>query len=287
MISIVRMELEEYTPVEISTTIFPDGTSQVWKIDVDKMRGEAVTVVWEYEQEVELIWLNQLLVLLYQSNVTVENLLIPYLPYARQDKQVSDTRTFAREVFLELLLKEYVVKVSTLDVHSPCPSVHNYYPWDSLTGALSNFIPTHIVFPDKGSKKRYHSLFGPHSPYSSIVLDKDRDQLTGKINSLVISEEHSDKILAEGGDLRFLIVDDISDYGGTFKKAAKFLRETYVDNITIGLYVTHFLGHGDLNEFAESGISSIYTSDSLSAYRKFKGINDLGLVKIFASTKNI
>jgi phosphoribosylpyrophosphate synthetase len=71
-----------------------------------------------------------------------------------------------------------------------------------------------------------------------------------------------------------LIVDDISDYGGTFKMTSKALLKEFPQAF-IGLYVTHYLGHGGIASFREAGIQRVYTSDSLTLYRQSKGLDEI------------
>lgn len=259
----------------VTPTIFPDKTSQVWKLELDEYKGNEVDIIWNWEQENELIWINQLICLLYQSNVTIRDLHMPYLPYGRQDKDVSNTSTFAKHVFLEVLLKEHVGQLSTLDAHSEHPSIVSRSPLFQIDRAVKHFGPDVIVFPDKGAYTRYAAMFDSEH-YATIVLDKVRNQQTGKIEDLAINTNLTTfdvAIASYTRPINLLIVDDISDYGGTFKKAAKFLNGEYGIN-NIGLYVTHFLGHGGIESFNEAGISKIYTTNSLTPYRK----NDDGII---------
>lgn len=268
--------------VEVKPTIFPDGTSQVWKLDMDKIfnpneKPLFTMIEWRYEQEVELIWVNQLLCLMYQSGKQIDELFIPYLPYGRQDKIVSNETTFAKEVFLEILLTEYVGRVTTLDAHSHSEKIESYSPEHFISQAITSFCSDangieldsdiQLVFPDKGALERYKDLF-----YLTefVVMEKVRNQLTGKIESLKIDEQYKFTVKP---NTKFLIVDDISDYGGTFVLAAKSIKDMYPNN-EVGLYVTHFLGHGGNAKLYEAGISRIFTSPSLTEYRKFRNIVD-------------
>lgn len=277
----IKLKLGNNDSYEIKPTIFPDKTSQVWKIDDWRLEPNPVfaKIEWYWEEESELIWINQLICLLYQLGIEIDDLYIPYLPYARQDKEVSNTTTFAKQVFLEMLLKEHVSRVSTLDAHSEHPAIRSYAP-THIRKAMDMFDPHLIVFPDAGAYNRYsYGLSDIHV----LVIDKVRNQLTGKIEGLTLNQELSEYQGAEEGeDYKLLIVDDLSDYGGTFKFASKFLKEQLYpnSNVDVGLYVTHFLNHGDINSYAEAGISKIYTTDSLTPYRNRYNPVDENIVKI-------
>lgn len=45
---------------EVKPTMFPDGTSQVWKLPHEQLKG-ACLIVWHFENEAELIHLVQLI----------------------------------------------------------------------------------------------------------------------------------------------------------------------------------------------------------------------------------
>lgn len=261
----------------ITPTIFPDGTSQVWKLD-EKYRYNTVELTWEWEgNESELIWINQLICLLYQMGTTIEELYIPYLPYARQDKEVGNEATFARHVFLELLLKEHVRKVTTLDIHSSSDSVQSYTPFRYISQSITESDADVIVYPDAGSYNRYNDWIQSTYGLTTIVLDKVRNQLTGKIEGLDVNKDLTDYISSDDNQCKMLIIDDLSDYGGTFKKASTFLKDRF-SGCDVSLYVTHFLGHGDIASYREAGIASIYTSPSLYEYRKKFQCDDEGVI---------
>lgn len=264
MITITQGTPTQLITEVVTPTIFPDRTSQVWKLDLDKFEGKPVTIVWNWEQENELIWVNQLICLLHQNGNAISELYMPYLPYARQDKEITNTSTFAKHTFLEMLLKEHVGNLTALDAHSAHNEVLSYKPNVFIAKAIMQFNADVLVFPDAGAYSRYATDF---IETNFLVLDKVRNQLTGKIEGLTFNLRLCSSKVMDAVDTKFrmLIVDDISDYGGTFKYASKFIKENF--DAEIGLYVTHFLGHGDIESYAEAGITDIYTTDSLSRYR--------------------
>lgn len=262
---------------DVSPTKFPDGTSQVWKLQIDKLQNSMVDIVWYFEQEAELIWVNQLIVLLNQQGIRIRQLYIPYLPYGRQDKEVSNETTFAKTVFLEMLLTEMVGDVTTLDAHSRHAKVMSYSSYRYIKKAMDEFQPDLVVFPDKGASFRYSNIVGDNF----LVLDKTRDQLTGEItglefNDVVKAMYHLESV--KTNTVRILIVDDICDGGATFNNASIFLHA--VLNKTgrkakIGLYVTHGIFSKGYEKMIDSGISEFYTTQSL-----LKNVNGYELEEI-------
>lgn len=248
----------------ITPTIFPDGTSQVWKIGIEKYIYNHVMVIWNFENEAELIHLIQLIHLLGSYNIVVMELYIPYFPYSRQDKNISDTTTFAKRVFVDLLAElPSVYEITSLDIHSDIATRYkkSYSAIQYVNKAIDDFNPTVLVFPDAGAHTRY-SHYSGFSTFDCIVLDKDREQSSGNIGDLKINEEKT-KLSSKyiGLEDRMLIIDDICDGGATFIKASKFLHDKY--KCKIGLYVTHGIFSKGKDIILDSGIEKIYTTQSL------------------------
>lgn len=79
----------------INITVFPDNTSQVWKLkSLEDKENNYFHVEWDFSSESELLHLAQLKYLLDYKQVDC-SLTIKYLPYARQDKSVNNFSTFA------------------------------------------------------------------------------------------------------------------------------------------------------------------------------------------------
>jgi len=219
----------------VTPTIFPDGTSQVWKI------GEHISPVtnhveWWFESEAELIYLQQLIMLIKGGGFSVmteydyspirNELHIPYMPYARQDKRVNDVETFALRSIGNILTNQHWEKITAFDIHS---KVAESYVWN-----LENIEPDlsftsdydYVIFPDAGAKTRYE-----HLVTSEIICgDKVRDQETGYITSYQIDAE---KVAGK----RVIVVDDLCDGGMTFEILGKELVEAK-EKV---LYVSHGL----------------------------------------------
>lgn len=230
---------------------------------LDEYSYGPVKIVWNYEQEAELIWINQTIALLNKSGILIEELYIPYLPYARQDKGISNTTTFAKEIFLRILFKDSVDKVTTLDAHSTNDAIESYTALPYIKKAISDNRPNIIVFPDTGAYLRYANQLKSEE-YSFLVLGKVRHQESGTITSLSIDESLTTaevKTQLQLKNNRMLIVDDICDGGATFINASLYLHENY--ECEVSLYVTHGIFSKGFDSLIKSGISQFYTTQSL------------------------
>jgi ribose-phosphate pyrophosphokinase len=257
----------------VTPTIFPDGTSQVWKLELAKMKK--VKIVWDFEQEAELIWVNQLIALLQAESIAISELFMPYLPYARQDKAIGNNATFAKSVFLSMLNTKNINKISTLDAHSFDKQIESYSASAFIEKALQQFAPNIVVFPDKGAFERYQYAFNSEA-YLILTLDKVRNQATGEITALTVEASRtSPELLVKQADklTKLLIIDDICDGGATFNNAALYLHQHY--NCTIGLYVTHGIFSKGFDKMIARGISQFFTTQSLKKNKDGFAIDSL------------
>lgn len=247
---------------EIKPTIFPDGTSQIWKLPkhVIELIGELsyITVRWEFENEAELFHVIQLAELI--TNINVDSTLIlccPYLPYGRQDKEVDNESTFALTVFC-CLITGYYDKLITVDAHNPKAKAfsnllcfENINPIDEIRHAVDKSRSDLICAPDIGASTRYDIKF-------HLVMKKVRDQSTGEIVGLDLDLDKS----IDPGEIvgkSVILVDDICDGGRTFIEASKVLYQHGAS--AVNLYVSHGIFSKGLKPLYDSGIVKIYTKD--------------------------
>lgn len=239
---------------ELNVTIFSDNTSQVWKVPIVDTKPDKFKITWEFSHEGELFHLAQLVSLIRQARVPVPiHLHMPYLPYGRQDKHISNETTFALRVFARMLKMMNFDKITTIDAHSNVisrmvPFFANIHPSNQISKALRAVEATAIAFPDKGACDRY---FGKDETigHELIIGHKVRNQLTGHIEKYEIEGN------PKGRDV--LIIDDICDRGMTFRLMTKKLLEQNAKEVN--LYVSHGIFPDGICDILDSGISRIFT----------------------------
>jgi ribose-phosphate pyrophosphokinase len=239
---------------KVTPTIFPDQTSQVWRLPEQVFSAEKNVVVWDFESEAELMHLAQLKELLsLHGNRSRDFILqIRYLPYGRQDKFVSNDSTFALRAFAKQLNALHFTKVEIFDPHSSVAieEIRNSKAIDPLPQIAKALVDTAGVtcFPDAGAAVRYGSAIGQ---LGKIVFAKVRDQQTGEI--LGLSTEDSIRPTS------YLIIDDICDGGKTFIEVSKAL---YAGGATeVHLYVSHGLFTKGKQVLRDAGIKRIFTKN--------------------------
>lgn len=227
-------------------TMFPDKTSQVWKIPFEHVKSRFNVVRWDFEHEGEIMHLAQL-----RDLCTFPlRLEIPYLPYARQDKDIFNHNTFALHTFAKILNSLKFEEVVCMDPHSDValkviPNLNPTYPVREIASAAHECAATAVCFPDIGARSKYQNI-----PFRALYGDKKRNPDTGEIESLSI------RGIPKGETV--LIVDDICDGGATFEKLARLLYSEYAKEVH--LFVSHGLFTKGTKPLFDSGIVRIFTS---------------------------
>lgn len=266
MIKLLLTNLDGNTEEVITPTLFPDGTSQCWKIDsISKNYRNCVKaeILWRFENESELIHVAQLSDLLdsYTGGTKPLKVLnIPFYPYGRQDKPITNTSTFAEKTFAKLVDSMKFDRVISFDVHGTATvqNLHNVSANNVIKKVFEDNGYDVYCYPDGGATERYL-----HEP--SINGVKVRDHYTGKIKDYYLVTEYEDKtgkthgVEVEGK--KVLIVDDILDGGATFIELVKMIK-TYNPG-EIGLYTSHAIASKGYDHLIEAGITKFYTTNSL------------------------
>lgn len=241
---------------QIKPTVFPDGTQQVWQLREECFFSPHVrsSVCWRFENESEFITILQLAQLIQSKTASYIDYVIPYLPYARQDKDISNSSCFGLTTFLNVFRSQSNAgRITIFDPHSS--NLLRLYFSLGMTILLPRISKLakgydYVCFPDAGASKRY-----PHS-LPTLVGNKVRDQETGWITSYELDSE--DNLT----DKKVLVVDDICDGGATFKFLGKELVERKAKP---DLYISHGIfskGQQGVNELREY-YSRIVTTNSL------------------------
>lgn len=257
--------------IKTEPTRFPDGTTQAWHLPKEILGADRILIDWRFEREDEIMTVLQLINLSKRffptSGVTLK---VPYFPYARQDKVVSNDTTFALHTFAQVLQAFKVYKIITWDVHNPAltkgllPDLVNVEPMAAQLGLVKKLGIRTVIFPDAGASARYTGYY-VQSGVMSTIYQKKRDQATGKI--LGIERTLKGRVAPEV-DVRpgpVLIVDDICDGGATFLGIEQSMREEGIREFRdLHLFVTHGIFSKGRKILEDAGIK-LWTTNSLPA----------------------
>lgn len=239
---------------------FPDGTML---LNVKPCKYGPANIMWKYEDDKEMVALLYITSHIRENSCADMNLILPYIPNARQDRVKNETDVFTLKYFADLINYIYFDHVIVFDPHSSvsCALLDRLVvvtPESIINSVFQNVSrierkPPLVFYPDEGSMKRYSGMLT--APYAFGV--KKRNWETGKIQSLDVI---GDADTINGSNV--LIIDDICSKGGTFYHSALKLKEMSANHIY--LYVSHCENTIFDGKLLNSGlIERIYTTNSL------------------------
>ena len=204
------------------------------------------------------------------------HLLMPYVPYGRQDRACSPGEAFSLRFVGKVINGMGFTTVTVLDPHSGVVDacidhIQVVNQFDIFSKIHTSFREVYIVAPDQGATKKCEDFAKRVGAAGVITCSKVREMSTGKILGLRVLDD-----IFEGSD--YLVLDDICDGGRTFIEVAKALTEQGEIG-RLDLAVTHGLftkGAGVLADFYDT----IYTTDSFISDKKHDKVEVIPLTNI-------
>lgn len=194
------------------------------------------------------------------------HVVLPYLPYARQDRACRTGEPFSLKVLANLFNSQKFKSVKVLDVHSSASemlfknltNVSNYWFVDDVLHE-TKLDPKEIciVSPDAGALKKVKHLAEELGGLKTLPCFKHRSLENGGIESVYIPEDKLDP------NLHYIIVDDICDGGRTFISLAEALKEKGARNIQVA--VAHGIFSNGIIPLLNVGIQKVWTTTSIHA----------------------
>lgn len=268
MITVKTGQLNRYT---IERITFPGGEEHV-RLPADMVIANPVRIASIIKSSSDLIatilTVDAVRRKFQQDGVVAEvHLIIPYFPYARQDRVAVPGESLSVSAIASQINALNCATVTVVDPHS------------DVTGAVVNNIRIInqvqclkqasssrggfqfqqllrtgvLVAPDAGASKKIYAVSKAFGNQQVSVLDKTRDPVTGDINGMKLQSGITDFT-----DMDCIIIDDICDGGRTFVEAAAILKANGARRLY--LYVTH--GVFSKGEDALSAFDAVFTTDS-------------------------
>lgn len=187
---------------------------------------------------------------------------IPYLGYARQDKQFMPGEIVSLGVISHLLRSCGVIRVTTVDIHSAEGLALFAMPTYSVSAIpiLAQYIKKNlnlsapvVISPDFGSSKRteaFATLYGAEH----LQFAKERDRVTGEVRI------DAGEMNVKGRDV--VIVDDMISTGATIRAAAEKLRKAQASKIVVSC-VHPLLVEDAYEKLIEAGVDEIIGTNTV------------------------
>ena len=241
--------------------VFPDGESKITLSSKPK-KGKIVVVQSTFPP-VDTNLLHALSLVSkarqYSSNVIA---IIPYMGYARQDREFLSGEVVTMQVIADLFKAVGASKMVVVDIHSmiglkqfkiptknvsAVPELVKYFKKLMLKDPL-------VVSPDLGGKERAKE-FAKHFSADCIALKKQRDRKTGKVK--IFSSDFEDVV---GRDL--ILVDDMISTGGSIIKATEFLKKQKCKRVYVACTHALLINNAD-KKIKKAGVTRIVSANTI------------------------
>jgi len=247
--------------VKSEIKVFPDGESKI-TLSGDLSKKKSI-VVQSMNPPVDTNLVHILSLISKAKEVSLEVIaVIPYMGYARQDREFLPGEIVTMKVLGKLFKGVGASKIIAVDIHSvigfkhfaiktknvsAIPDLAKYFKKLSLKNPL-------VISPDQGGKERAKE-FAKEFNSDYIALEKKRDRKTGKV------EIKTKNIEVAGRDL--ILVDDMISTGGSIIKATQFLKKQKCKRVYVAC--THALLMNDAEKkIKKSGVTSIISANTIS-----------------------
>ncbi len=187
---------------------------------------------------------------------------IPYMGYARQDREFLAGEIVTMKVLSKLFKGAGASKVVVVDIHSKIGL--KYFSIKTKNVSAIPELVQHIkklnlknplvISPDQGGKERAEG-FAKELGSEYIALEKKRDRKTGKVRIKT-------KDLDEVANRDLILVDDMISTGGSIIKATQFLKKQKCRKVYVAC--THALLMNDAErKIKKSGVTKIISANTI------------------------
>lgn len=241
--------------------IFPDGESKI-TLNEKPQQNKIVVIQSTYPPVDEKLIQTLSIISKAKEFGTDVIVVIPYMGYARQDREFLPGEVITMKVIANLFKNVGASKVIVVDIHSllglkyfkiktknvsAIPDLAKYISKLKLKNPL-------VVSPDKGGIDRAKE-FAKRLNTEYIFLDKERNRKTGNVK---IKSANFDQIA--GRDL--ILVDDMISTGGSIIKATEFLKKQKCNRVFVAC--THALLRNDAEKkIKKAGVTKIISTNTI------------------------
>ena len=247
--------------VKSEVRVFPDGESKITLSgEISKKRSVVVQSI-SPPVDTNLIHALSLIAKAKETSSTV-TAVIPYMGYARQDREFLSGEIVTIKVLAKLFRGAGASEIVAVDIHSLAGLEHFRIKARNVSAVpdlVRHFKKMRlkepiVVSPDLGGKGRAKE-FARGLGLEYIALEKKRDRKSGKVQ---IKTKNADKVVRR--DL--ILVDDMISTGGSIVKATQFLKKQKCKRIFVAC--THALLVGDAEKkIKRAGVSKIISTNTV------------------------
>jgi ribose-phosphate pyrophosphokinase len=247
--------------IKSQVKVFPDGESKT-TLKGKLSKGKTIVVQSIYPP-VDSNLIHALSLVSKARDFSTEVVVVvPYLGYARQDREFLPGEIITMKTLGQLFKGAGASKIIVVDIHSKIGLKHfkikseNISAIPDLIGYFKkiNLKNPLVVSPDQGGKERAKE-FAKKFGSEFIALKKKRNRKTGKVQ---IKTEGLDGV--KGRDV--ILVDDMISTGGSIIKATEFLKKQKCNRVFVAC--THALLMNDAEKkIRKAGVTKIISTNTI------------------------
>lgn len=273
----------ELAPIELRT--FASG--EIYARPEVSVRGCDVFVMQSFGESMNASIMELLLIVdaLKRASAKRITAVVPYYPYARQDKKGRGREPISARLIADMLHTAGADRIMSVDLHAA--QIQGFFdgPVDHLFAqpVLIEYFQEHfsdvanltIVSPDMG-RVRVADRWSQKLDAPLAIIHKRRDP---KVANQVSVHE----IVGEVAGQVCLLVDDMIDTGGTIAKAAQALKANGAERVVVA--ATHAVFSGPAVErLQDEAIDEVVVTDTipLPAERRFDTLTVLPIAPLLA-----
>jgi len=251
-------------PIPAEVCIFTDGES---KIRLPHFENKTCVIVQSTYPPTDRHLLQAMMMIRKCSERECTNIIavIPYLAYARQDREFLPGEVVTMSVIARLLESVGIKQLITVDAHSPASlshfriDVHNVSSiplFASYAEEMLNLEKPVVVSPDLGGTSRAATLASILKT-DFIALNKNRDRSTGEVKF------DNDEPRYQFGKQDVIILDDIISTGDSIVKAYEALRRFGSSGRIIVMCTHALLINNATQKIMKAGVDKIVATNSI------------------------
>ena len=248
--------------VKSEIRVFPDGESKITLIGkISKKKSIVLQSIYP-PVDTNLVQVLSLITKAKENSSEVIAV-IPYMGYARQDREFLPGEIVTMKVLGKLFKSAGASKIIVVDIHSSIGLKHfsiktkNVTAIPDLVGffkklSLKNPL---VVSPDQGGKERAKA-FAKEFGLEFIALQKKRDRKTGKVQ---IKTKNATEV--NGRDL--ILVDDMISTGGSIINATQFLKKQKCKKVYVACTHALLMNNAE-KKIRKAGITKIISANTIA-----------------------
>ena len=187
---------------------------------------------------------------------------IPYMGYARQDREFLPGEIVTMRVLGKLFKGAGASKIIVVDIHSKIGlkyfsiKTKNVSAIPELVQNIKklNLKDPLVISPDQGGKERAEE-FAKELGSEYIALEKKRDRKTGKVRI-------ETKNLDEVANRDLILVDDMISTGGSIVKATQFLKKQKCRKVYVACTHALLMNNAE-KKIKKSGVTKIISANTI------------------------